>query len=127
MVVCNDGQRDGYVEKDGHEGHTASFSCNGMELHIHDSGWRLIGRTPSVDWLVDSSVLLEIHGTGSKGNGWRSKLHVEPDSHKERSELIEGFGVCRILSLEGDMSRCVNQKIFSRFGFPDNHVCTVQN
>jgi hypothetical protein len=76
-----------------------------MELHVHDSGWRLIGRTPSVDWLVDSSVLLEVHGQGLKGDGWLSKL--ETGAQRERTEEIEGFGKCRIFSVEGDMTRCV--------------------
>ena len=101
MVMRNS---DGVCSEAAH-GHDACFTSEGLELHVHDSGWRLIGKTPSVDWMVDSSVLLAVHGQGLKGDCWLSKL--ENGAQRERAEKIEGFGNCRIFSVEGDMTRCV--------------------
>jgi hypothetical protein len=79
------------------------FSSNDLQLSVEKSGWKLIFGTPTVGWIVKSKVLLEVHGS-SKGKMWKSQFR-DFDTFDEKTELIEGLGLCRIISFEGVMER----------------------
>lgn len=70
-----------------------------LQLWFDKAGWKLIFCTPKINWLVQSTVLLEVHGS-TNGKLWSAQIR-DFETVDEKVELIEGIGMCRVISFQG--------------------------